>query len=58
MIFQTYKQQGGKNKGKEKCLNLMHNRKIMKFILQAGSQENIEQLENWLKKYGKLRHRR
>ena len=54
MIFQTYKQQSGKSKGKERCLNVMHNRKIMKFIIQAGSKQNIEELEKWLKNNSKL----
>lgn len=40
--------------GKEKCLNVAHRRKLMKFIIQAGSEQNIEQLNNWLKKNSKL----
>ena len=49
-VFQTYKTKAGK----EKCLNVIHNRKIMKFIIQAGSQENIEHFEKWLKENSKL----
>lgn len=47
--FQTWKTKAGK----EKCLDVVHGRKLMKFIIQAGSQENIEQLEKWLKENSK-----
>lgn len=49
-VFQTHKTKAGK----EKPLNVVHNRKILKFIIQAGSEENIEQLHEWLKKNSKV----
>lgn len=49
-VFQTYKTKAGK----EKCLNVRQSRKILKFIIQAGSEENIEQLHEWLKENSKL----
>lgn len=49
-VFQTYRTKAGF----EKCLNVVHRRKILKFIIQAGSQENIEQLHNWLKENSRL----
>lgn len=49
-VFQTWETKTGK----EKCLDVVHNRKIMKFIIQAGSEENIEQLHEWLKENSKL----
>jgi hypothetical protein len=48
--FQTWETKAGK----EKCLDVVHGRKLMKFIIQAGSNENIEQLRNWLKQHQKL----
>jgi hypothetical protein len=38
----------------EKCVELVHRRKLMKFIIQAGSEENIDHLQSWLKQNSKL----
>lgn len=43
--FQTYMT----STKKEKCLDVVQRRKLMKFIIQAGIEENIEQFHNWLK---------
>jgi hypothetical protein len=48
--FTTYKTKAGV----EKCLELVHRRKMMNFIIQTGSEEQIEQLHNWLKQNSKL----
>lgn len=48
--FQTYKTKAEK----EKCLDVVQRRKPMKFIIQAGSEENIEQFHNWLKGNSRL----
>lgn len=48
--FQTYKTKAEK----EKCLDLTERRKLMKFIIQAGSDENIEQFKSWLNENSKL----
>jgi hypothetical protein len=49
-VFETYKTRAGK----EKCRNMALGRTLMKFIIQAGSNENIEQLHDWLKEYSRL----
>lgn len=48
--FQTYMT----STKKEKCLDVVQRRKLMKFIIQAGSEENIEQFHNWLKGNSRL----
>lgn len=48
--FETYKT----NAGVEKCFQVVNRRKIIKFILQVGSDENIEQLHEWFKNNSKL----
>lgn len=49
-VFQTYKTKAGV----EKCFDVTHRRKILKFIIQVGSDENIQQLHNYLAEYSKL----
>jgi len=39
--------------GEEKLANVMHVRKILKFIFKYGSQENITQLHDYLSNYSK-----
>ncbi len=48
--FQTYMT----STKKEKCLDVIQRRKLMKFIIQVGSEENIEQFHNWLKGNSRL----
>lgn len=48
--FQTYKTKSGD----EKCLEVVHRRKLLKFILQVGGEDQIEQLHTWLKQNSKL----
>lgn len=47
--FQTYKTKADV----EKCAEVVHRRKLMKFILQAGSEEQVDQLHTWLKQNSK-----
>lgn len=49
-VFETYKTKAGV----EKCFAVVPTRKILKFIIQAGSDENIKQLHDYLAEYSKL----
>ena len=43
-----------KSTGVEKCLNLTNSRKIMKFIIEVASEDQLDQLKNWLQQNSKL----